>query len=81
MGKWTEAAQKVRKAMDTANAVLSDEAALETVAIYPLWTLALYAVGDRVQYNEKLYKCVQAHMMRTTRTIKSAITANVIFAR
>lgn len=61
MGKWTEAAQKVRDAMDTASAALSDEVALEAVAIYPLWTLTSYAVGDRVQYNEKLYKCVQAH--------------------
>ncbi len=61
MGKWTEAAQKVRKAMDAASAVLSDEVALEAVAIYPLWMCTSYAVGDRVQYNEKLYKCVQAH--------------------
>lgn len=65
MGKWTEAAQKVRDAMDTASAVLSDEVALEAVAIYPLWTLTSYAVGDRVRYNEKLYKCVQAHTSQT----------------
>lgn len=35
MGKWTQAAQRVRKAMDVAGARLDDAAALDAMAIYP----------------------------------------------
>ena len=62
MGKWTEAARLVRKAMDTAGAALSDETALSAAAIFPMWASSTaYSVGDRVQYGGVLYKCVQAH--------------------
>lgn len=62
MGKWTDAARLVRKAMDTAGAALSDETALEAAAIFPLWASSTaYSVGDRVQYGGALYKCVQSH--------------------
>lgn len=62
MGKWTEAARLVRRAMDTASAALSDETALSAAAIFPMWaSSASYSVGDRVQYGGVLYKCVQAH--------------------
>ena len=62
MGKWTQAAQRVREAMDTAGAWLDDAAALDAMAIYPAWGAdTAYAVGQRVRYGDKLYKCVQAH--------------------
>lgn len=62
MGKWTQAAQRVREAMDAAGAWLDDVAALDAMAIYPAWeTDAAYAIGQRVRYGDKLYKCVQAH--------------------
>ena len=61
MGKWTQAAQRVREAMDAAGARLDDAAALDAMAIYPAWeTDAAYAIGQRVRYGDKLYKCVQA---------------------
>ena len=62
MGKWTQAAQRVREAMDAAGAWLDDVAALDAMAIYPAWGAdTAYAIGQRVRYGDKLYKCVQAH--------------------
>lgn len=62
MGKWTQAAQRVREAMDAAGAWLDDVAALDAMAIYPAWEAdTAYAIGQRVRYGDKLYKCVQAH--------------------
>lgn len=62
MGKWTQAAQRVREAMDIAGARLDDAAALDAMAIYPAWGAdTAYAIGQRVRYGDKLYKCAQAH--------------------
>lgn len=62
MGTLLEAAQKLRAAMDIAGAKLDDATALDTMALYPLWkTDVAYAIGQRVRYGDKLYKCVQAH--------------------
>ena len=62
MGKWLNGAQKVRNAMNAAGAQLDDAAALDAMAIYPVWAVSeAYAVGDRRRHGEKLYKCVQAH--------------------
>lgn len=62
MGKWTSAARELRSAMDTACVVLTDEQALDIIVMFPMWsTGTAYAVGDRVQYNGTLYKCIQAH--------------------
>ena len=62
MGKWTQAAQRVREAMDVAGARLDDAAALDAMAIYPAWGAdTAYAIGQRVRYGDKLYKCAHAH--------------------
>lgn len=62
MGKWTQAAQRVREAMDAAGARLDDATALDAMAIYPAWEADIaYAIGQRVRYGDKLYRCVQAH--------------------
>lgn len=40
----------------------SDLDALEAIPLFPLWKDdAEYQVGDRIRYNDILYKCVQAH--------------------
>lgn len=66
MGKWTSAARELRSAMDTACVVLTDEQALDIIVMFPMWsTGTAYAVGDRVQYNGTLYKCIQAHTSQT----------------
>ena len=62
MGKWTQAAQRVREAMDAAGARLDDAAALDAMAIYPAWEAdTAYAINQRVRYGDNLYKCAQAH--------------------
>ena len=62
MGKYLEAAQKIRAVMDTAAGMLTDEQALQVTALYPLWDAAkTYAVGDRVRYAGNLYRCLTAH--------------------
>ena len=62
MGTLLEAAQKLRAAMDIAGAKLDDATALDAMALYPAWeTDVAYAIGQRVRYGDKLYKCVQAH--------------------
>lgn len=62
MGKYLEAAQKIRAVMDTAAGMLTDEQALKVTALYPLWDAAkTYAVGDRVRYAGNLYRCLTDH--------------------
>lgn len=41
---------------------IEDETALRMVEYYPAPDAASYAAGDRIQYNGKLYKCLQAHI-------------------
>lgn len=39
-----------------------DQTALSGMELYPKWAVGIaVSVGDRYQYNGKLYKCVQAH--------------------
>ena len=53
---------KVKAAMSVASTALDDKTALNAIAIFPMWnTDSEYAVGNRVQHKNKLYKCVQAH--------------------
>ena len=61
-----EKAFALRTLIEKASVSLSDEDALGGVELFPAWkagetTGINYAVGDRVRYEDKLYKCVQAH--------------------
>ena len=40
---------------------VDDQTALRMLEYYPAPDAASYAAGDRIQYNGKLYKCLQAH--------------------
>ena len=72
MGKWTQAAQRVREAMDAAGAWLDDVAALDAMAIYPAWTAGTaYTVDRRVRHGENLYRCIQAHTSQSDWTPNS----------
>lgn len=52
----------LRRLIEKASASLPDDDALEAPVLFPYWEVGkAYAVGDRVAYGEKLYKCVQAH--------------------
>lgn len=57
---------KVKAAQKTASTALDDATALEAIAIFEEWaTATAYAIGDRVRYIEKLYKCNIAHTSQT----------------
>lgn len=62
MGKYLEEARILREAMDVAMKILTDEQAVNAVAIYPQWRSdGEYQKDDRVRYNNVLYKCLTAH--------------------
>ena len=53
---------RLRALIEKAAVSLTDEDALEGVELFPKWKEPFaYALDDRVQYEAKLYKCVQAH--------------------
>ena len=54
-------AKTLRNLIEQLSITLDDATALTGVELFPLWKLIAYSVGDRVQYNGTLYKCVQAH--------------------
>lgn len=57
-----EHAFKLRELLHKASASLTDEDALEGIELFAPWAAdTAYALDVRVRYNEKLYKCVQAH--------------------
>ena len=59
-----EHARKLRQLIVQASASLDDESALQGIELFPLWKAIPpmeYEVGDRIRYNDTLYKCVQAH--------------------
>lgn len=55
-------AVKKAAAIVTATSYLTDEQAETVTTLFPEWAInTAYLVGDRVQYNDLLYRCVQAH--------------------
>ena len=55
-------AHALRALIVKASASLPDEDALEAVELFPLWSADTeYAADVRVRYEDKLYRCVQAH--------------------
>lgn len=52
----------VQDAIDTLLPILTDEQAEAVTGMYPEWEVDIsYAAGERIKYNSKLYRCVQAH--------------------
>ena len=57
-----EEAQKIIEALVTLRESASDANALNAVAIYPEWREGVsYTTGQRVRFNETLYKVLQDH--------------------
>jgi hypothetical protein len=57
-----EKAYALRALIERAAASLTDEDALDGVELFPTWaTVVNYAIADRVRYDGRLWKCVQAH--------------------
>ena len=76
-----ELARKLRAYIEKAAISLDDEDALEAVQLFPKWDAeASYAVGDRVQYEGILYRCLQAHTAQEgwTPTAAASLWAKVL---
>ncbi|MBP5462247.1 MAG: hypothetical protein J6Y20_09000 [Lachnospiraceae bacterium] len=57
-----EHAYKLRDLLHKASASLSDTDALDGIELFPQWkTDTAYEAGVRVRFEEKLYRCEQAH--------------------
>ena len=55
-------AHEWRRKIEAAAETQTDEAALESIDLFPHWKAGIsVAVGERYQYNGKLYRVVQAH--------------------
>jgi hypothetical protein len=80
-----EQARNIRKAMDSASLVLTDEQALESIGIYPRWEELVeksetVEMGFRFRYGEKLYKVLQPQYTFTDVYVPGAGTES-LFAR
>lgn len=59
---YTANAQKMANSIILATSYLDDEQAETVTNLFPIWESGVeYIVGDRRQYNELLYRCVQSH--------------------
>ena len=68
-------ARKLRKAIEKTAVTLTDSEAYYVPELYPMWKVEHeYAVGDRVQYNGKLYKCLQSHTSQADWTPDKAVS-------
>lgn len=55
-------ARKLRKAIEKTSVNLTDSEAYDVAELFPMWKVdTAYQTGDRVQYEGKLYKCLQWH--------------------
>ena len=59
---YTANAEIMRQTLNLATSYLDDEQAESVTILFPIWeTNTAYEVGDRRQYDELLYRRVQAH--------------------
>ena len=65
-----ELAQKLRPFIEKAAMFLDDEDALEAIQLFPHWSAENvgYFIDDKVQFNDALYKCIQAHISQESWT-------------
>ncbi len=64
-----EQARQIRLLIQKAVASLMDQDALIAVFLFPHWKdTETYAVGDRVEYQDTLYKCLTAHSSQSSWT-------------
>ena len=63
-----EQARKLRRMIERLSVSLSDKDALEVTELFPVWKIKSYEVGDRVRFNETLYKCLLSHEAQETWT-------------
>ena len=67
MGRRLDEALRIKPLIQKGAQSLSDEEALEIKSVYPVWDgAAAYDVGDKVQYMDELYRCLQSHTAQET---------------
>lgn len=69
-----EKAKALRRLIELMSADLDDEKALEGIELFPKWTVKEYTIGDRVRYEDTLYKCIQTHTAQSTWNPKDAVS-------
>ena len=79
MGSLVDLAVKLRPYIEKAALLLDDEDALEAIQLFPHWAINTgYFIGDKVQYDGILYKCLQNH---TSQDSWAPITAVSLWAK
>ena len=69
MGIIIEKARRLRHKIENLAETMTDEEGLQFVDLFVNWGVNVeYAVGDRVKFNDTLYKCVQAHTSQASWT-------------
>ena len=71
---------RIRQMIEKASISLSDTDALEAKELFPSWEVGhQYNVGDRVHYEDALYRCEQAHIAQEdwTPPLTPALWTNV----
>lgn len=62
IGIYPDEATTLRAILNEKAVTFTDEEALDNMIYFKLWQEGVaYKVDDRIRYDEKLYKCVQAH--------------------
>ena len=70
-----ERARKLRKIIENLAINLDDETALDNTELFPVWHEdGSYEIGDRVRYEDVLYKCVQQHSAQSDWTPDDSIS-------
>lgn len=69
-------AMHLREVIEQLSATLPDEEAIDVVELFAKWDGygKAYAVGDRVRYDDGLYKCLQAHTSQEDWTPTDAVS-------
>ena len=74
-------ARKLRRYIESMSVNLDDESALDNIDVFPLWKVGVsYELGDRVRYNEVLYKVLQNHTSQEDWTPDVAVSLYVNIA-
>ena len=76
-----ELAYKLRPYIEKAALSLSDEDSLEAIQLFSNWAEGIsYTEGQKVQYEGRLYKCLQAHTSQAgwTPTAAASLWAKVL---
>ena len=65
--------QNFLNAVKAVRGSLTDEQAVKSPAFFPAWKDdAEYAIGDKIRYGDKLYRCIQAHQSQPAWTPEAA---------